>query len=148
MLLQATRYLVRELAQAPASIGALPRAAPRRTDRLVGAVAHAGFYLALAAAAISFFSAGLGQGTWQGAVRIAIGVVLAGEGSLLLTDWRGARRLLLGRMHARSVARGGTSTSFLDVLRWRLLGPLIALAALAAVCGGLVLIGMGAADVV
>lgn len=150
LIVSAARYLARELSgvRTTGRIGALPAAVPRRTDPVVGVVTHAGLYLAIAAAVVAFFSAAFGHGTWQGEVRIAVGAVLALEGALLFTNWRGARRLLLGRLHARSTARSGPPTSLVDVLRWRLLGPVLAAVALGAVCGGIVLIAMGAQDVV
>lgn len=146
LLLRAARHLARELAAAPARLEPLPRGRARRTDRALGLVTHAGLYLAVAAVVVAFFSAAFGHGTWQGEVRIGIGAVLAVEGGLLASDWRGARRLLLTRLHARAAARGAAPASFADVVRWRLLGPLLTLAALAAVCGGLVLIGFGVQD--
>ncbi|HSP73304.1 MAG TPA: hypothetical protein VLN26_13095 [Gaiellaceae bacterium] len=148
LMVSTVRYLARELSSAKAGIEALPRARPRRGDQVVGVVTHAGLYLAIAAAVVAFFSAAFGHGTWQGEVRIAVGAILAIEGALLATNWRGARRLLLGRLHTRSTARSGPPTSFVDVLRWRLLGPLLAAVAFGAVCGGLVLVAMGAQDLV
>jgi hypothetical protein len=142
LVLKAARHVVREVAAAPSRLEPLPRARPRRTDRALGLVTHAGLYLAVAAAVVAFFSAALGHGGWQGWLRIAIGAVLALEGALLATDWHGARRLLLARLHARSSA----PASFATALRWRALGLVLALAAVGAVCGGCVLIGFGVQD--
>ena len=36
--------------------------------------------------------------TWFEGSKIAVGLVLAAEGLLLMTDWRGARRLTLARL--------------------------------------------------
>lgn len=149
LIVTATRHLARELAAVrPGTIEALPRARPRRGDRILGAVVHVGFYLAIAAAVVAFFSAAIGHGTWQGELRVAAGAALVLEGVLLASNWHGARRLLLGRLHARSTARNGPPASVVDVLRWRLFGPLLALVALAALCGGVVLVALGAQDLV
>jgi hypothetical protein len=148
ILLAVARRLARELASAPGRLEPLPRARPRRSDRLVGVVTHAGLYLAVVAAIGAFFSAAFGSGTWQGWTRIAIGAVLAAEGALVAVDVRGARRLLVARLHARSTRRHGPPAGFVEALRWRLLSPVLALVSLGAVCGGLILVAMGAGDVV
>lgn len=144
LLLKAARHVARELAATPSRLEPLPRARPRRTDRALGAVTHAGLYLAAGAAVVAFFSAAFGHGGWQGWVRIGAGSLLALEGVLLATDWRGARRLLLARLHARSTA----PASFGTALRWRALGLVLVLGSIAAVCGGCVLIGFGLQDLV
>ena len=145
------RQVAKELSRAGASaapgrIGALPQGTPRRGDRLVGAVAHWGLYLAVVAAVVAFFSAALGRGTWQDITRVVIGAVLAAEGALLFTNWRGARLLLLRRLLARSQRRFGEPSSLVEIARWRLFGPLLAVLALVAVTVGLILVGQAAAN--
>ena len=141
-LLTAARLAARGAAAAR-SLEPVPAAEGRRGDRLLGAVAHGGLYLAAAAAVAAFFTPALGHGGWQDGVRLAVGGVLFAEGALLVSNRRGVRRLVVLRLYRR---RGPGASRAADVVRWRLAGPALALVATVALCVGIVLVAQAAAS--
>jgi hypothetical protein len=76
-------------------------------------VGYWGFYAALlvsAALVLGFLTIG-SNAVWLGWLKFALGVAMVVEGLLLLSDWRGARRLVLERIQQRRGARGGERLS-------------------------------------
>ena len=76
-----------------------------RFERSLALAAHRGFALSLgiSAALVLGLLAYSSDAAWLAWLRIALGLVLIGEGLLLATDWRGARRLTLWRMRRGDV---------------------------------------------
>ena len=48
---------------------------------------------------------------WLGWLKLVLGVTMVVEGLLLMSDWRGARRLVLQRIQQRRGAKGGERLS-------------------------------------
>jgi uncharacterized protein YjeT (DUF2065 family) len=93
---------------------AAPSLPPSRSDRVVALAGYWGFNAALllsAALALGFLTIG-SNAVWLGWLKVVLGVTLVVEGLLLLSDWRGARRLVLQRIQQRRGARGGERPSF------------------------------------
>jgi hypothetical protein len=91
----------------------LPSPPSSRSDRVLALVGYWGFYAALlvsAALVLGFLTIG-SNAVWLGWLKFALGVAMVVEGLLLLSDWRGARRLVLERIQQRRGARGGERLS-------------------------------------
>jgi hypothetical protein len=99
----------------------------RRGDRAVATFVHSGLRLAVLATLVVFSNAALdlffAHASWQGSLKLVVGVVLTVEGLLLATNWLRARSLLLQRL----LQRHGPPSSMLGLLRWRLLSPALTL---------------------
>jgi hypothetical protein len=93
-----------------------------RSDRMLASASYWGFGAALlvsAALALGFLTIGT-SAVWLGWLKLVLGVAVVIEGLLLLSDWRGARRLVVQRLQQR---RGGQR----QTLSTRLLRPLTSL---------------------
>lgn len=66
--------------------------------------------LASAALVLGFLTIG-NNAVWLGWLKLVLGVTLVVEGLLLMSDWRGARRLVLQRIQQRRGARSGERLS-------------------------------------
>jgi hypothetical protein len=91
---------------------------------MLAVVAHRGFNLSLViSAALLLGVLALGwRARWLDWVELVLGLVLAGEGFLLATDWRRARHLLLSRLRRRRAQASLTAR-----LVWRLASPALQL---------------------
>jgi hypothetical protein len=90
---------------------------------MLASASYWGFGAALlvsAALALGFLTIGT-SAVWLGWLKLVLGVAVVIEGLLLLSDWRGARRLVVQRLQQR---RGGQR----QTLSTRLLRPLTSLA--------------------
>jgi uncharacterized protein YjeT (DUF2065 family) len=157
LIVSAVRIVARELGRAgenPQVTGALGKldpvpAASADHDRFGGRglaiLMHYGLFLALASSVLAFFASAvervLGDRPF-GIFEIAIGVVMAVEGLLAVTNWRGARRLLLLRLHRRAPA----PSSIFGAFRWRLIGALLFVIGVVWVAVGAMEIAQGFAD--
>lgn len=105
-----------------------------RFERALAVVAHRGFNLSLViSAALLLGVLALGwKPRWLDWAELVLGLAMAAEGALLATDWRGARKLALGRLRSR---RAGASLG--SRIAWRLASPALQLL-------GVVWIGAGA----
>jgi hypothetical protein len=82
------------------------------------------------------FKAVSGAG-WAHWAQLGVGVVLIGEGVLLVSDWQAARRLLLRRLYERFHGRDAGKPPRLRLWYWKVLGQ-------ALVFAGIVWIAVGA----
>ena len=92
---------------------------------MLASASYLGFKVALlvsAALALGFLTIGT-NAVWLGWLKLVLGVTVLVEGLLLLSDWRGARRLVLQRLQQRR-AGGGERRSLSTVV----LRPLTSLA--------------------
>jgi hypothetical protein len=92
---------------------AVPSPPSSRSDRVLALAGYWGFYAALlvsAALVLGFLTIGT-NAVWLGWLKFALGVTMGVEGLLLVSDWRGARRLVLERIQQRRGARGGERLS-------------------------------------
>jgi hypothetical protein len=84
-------------------------------------VASAGYWgfnaalLASAALVLGFLTIGTNT-VWVGWLKLVLGVVMVIEGLLLISDWRGARRVVLQRIQQRRGARAGERLSLSRLL--------------------------------
>ena len=122
----ATARTFREYARRAGEIQAGPPSLPSsRSDRVLASASYWGFKVALlvsAALALGFLTIGT-NAVWLGWLKLVLGVTVLVEGLLLLSDWRGARRLVLQQLQQRR-ARGGERHSLSTVV----LRPLTSLA--------------------
>jgi len=100
----------------------------RRSERALAVVAHRGFNISLViSGALLFGVLALGwKPRWLDWAELVLGLVMAAEGVLLATNWRGARKLAVGRLrrrHARRQARVSLRTRVL----WRPASPALQL---------------------
>jgi len=89
-----------------------------RSDRVLASASYWGFNAALlgsAALVLGLLAIG-SNAVWLGWLKLVLGVAMLVEGLLLVSDWRGARRLVLQRIQQRRGARGGERVSFPRVL--------------------------------
>jgi hypothetical protein len=95
-----------------------------RSARTLAVVTHRGFNLCLlVSAALLLGVLALGVvASWLDWVELVLGLALAGEGLLLATNWRDARRLLVARLRARRA-----QASFTARVGWRLASPVLQL---------------------
>jgi hypothetical protein len=107
-----------------------------RFERALTAVAHRGFNLSLViSGALLLGVLALGwEARWLDWAEVVLGLAMASEGALLATNWRGARRLTLGRLQQR---RSGRRGSLKSRVAWRLASPALELL-------GVVWVGAGA----
>jgi hypothetical protein len=92
---------------------AVPSPPSSRSGRVLALAGYWGFYAALlvsAALVLGFLTIGT-NAVWLGWLKFALGVTMLIEGLLLVSDWRGARRLVLERIQQRRGARGGERLS-------------------------------------
>jgi len=115
----AVRAVVRLMA-APNGAAPVPVVLPaRRSERVLASVAHRGLQisavisLALLLGLLAFDR----HATWLGAVKVAFGVTMLGEGVLLATNWRDARELALSRLWSH---RAWARSPILGRLTWKL----------------------------
>ena len=106
-----------------------------RSERVLAAVAHRGFNLSLViSGALLLGVLALGwKARWLDWAEVVVGLVLAGEGALLATNWRNARTLTLARLQQRRQA----VASLRSRIVWRLASPALELL-------GVVWVGAGA----
>jgi hypothetical protein len=106
---------------------------PTRFERALAVVAHRGFNLSLViSAALVLGVLALGwQARWLDWAELVLGLAMAAEGVLLATDWRGARKLALGRLRRRR-----TRPSLLSRIAWRLASPALQLLGVAWIGAG------------
>ena len=123
----ATARMFRDYARRAGEIQAGPPSLPSsRSDRVLASASYWGFKVALvvsAALALGFLTIGT-SAVWLGWLKLVLGVTVLIEGLLLLSDWRGARRLVLQRLQQRRGARGDGRQSLSTVV----LRPLTSLA--------------------
>jgi hypothetical protein len=107
-----------------------------RSERALAVVAHRGFNLSLViSVALLLGVLALGwEARWLDWTEIVLGLAMAIEGALLATNWRGARKLALGRLQRR---RSGGRASLGSRIVWRLASPALELL-------GVVWVGAGA----
>lgn len=121
---------VLRLASAPGAAAAREPAPPARgSERVLAAVAHRGFQISLLIS-VAFLLGLLALDThavWLRSLKLALGAELIGEGLLLATDWRGARRLTLWRLRRRRGDSRQARSSVLARLAWRLASPALQL---------------------
>lgn len=75
---------------------AVPSLPTNRSDRALASVGYWGFNVALvvsAALVLGFLTIGT-SAVWLGWLKLGLGLIMLAEGLLLLSDWRGARRLV------------------------------------------------------
>jgi hypothetical protein len=74
-------------------------------------VVHQGFNasLVISGALVLGLPAITTHATWFEGSKVGLGLILAAEGVLLMTDWRGARRLTLARLERRQPVAGRRS---------------------------------------
>src|SRR4051794_8706781 len=155
-MLSAARVVARELRRAGPPVGRLDAVPQKglaggvRRGRALGALVRYGLWAAVVSSVAAFFltapGAGDVLGTWQPVLQVAIGVVLAGEGLLLVSNWHGARWRLVQRQAARQEAKSRQATGLFDALRWRLFGYALFALGLVWVGVGVIELGQGAAD--
>ena len=101
----------------------------RRAERALAATAHRGFQISLLISAAFVF--GLlaldTHAVWLGSVKLALGATIAGEGVLLATDWRGARRLTLWRLRRQRGHSVHTRSPISARIAWKLASPALQL---------------------
>jgi hypothetical protein len=95
-----------------------------RFERALAVVAHRGFNLSLVVSgALLLGVLALGwQARWLDWAEVVLGLAMAIEGALLATNWRGARRLTLGRLRQRRSGRQAR-VSLRTRIVWRLASP-------------------------
>jgi hypothetical protein len=100
-----------------------------RSERALAAVAHRGFQISLLISAAFVF--GLlaldTHAVWLGSVKLALGATITGEGILLATDWRGARRFTLWRLRRQRGHSDHSRSSIPARLAWKLASPALQL---------------------
>ena len=111
-----------------------------RSERALAVVAHRGFNLSLViSAALLFGVLALGwKPRWLDWAELVLGLALAAEGALLATNWRGARKLVVGRLRQRS---GGASLK--SRMLWRLASPVLQLLGVAWIGAGALTAALG-----
>ena len=132
----AVRTVVRLLA-APNAAAPLPVALPaRRSERVLASVVHRGLQISALISVVLLLGllAFDTHTAWLGAVKLAFGTTMLGEGVLLATNWRDARRLALSRLWSqRAWARSPTLTR----LTWKLASPALQLLGVVWLAAGL-----------
>lgn len=102
-LLRLAPRAFRLLARTSASAGTPPSPPQGRLEHALAFVSHWGLRLSVVLSALLL--AGLldvsSSADWLNWTRLALGIAMLGEGALLATDWRGARRLTLWRLRER-----------------------------------------------
>ena len=116
-----------------------------RSERVLAVVAHRGFNLSLGiSAALLLGVLALGwKARWLDWAELVLGLALAAEGALLATDWRGARKLVVGRLRQR---RGGKSLK--SRMLWRLASPALQLLGVAWIGAGALTAALGAGRII
>jgi hypothetical protein len=118
---------------------------PSRSERALAVVAHRGFNLSLViSAALLLGVLALGwHARWLDWAELVLGLALAAEGALLATDWRGARKLALGRLRRRRAA-----ASLRSRIAWRLASPALQLLGVAWIGAGALTVASGLGRIV
>jgi hypothetical protein len=116
-----------------------------RAERALAVVAHRGFNLSLVvSAALLLGVLALGwQARWLDWAELVLGLAMAAEGALLATDWRGARKLVVGRLRRR---HGGASLR--RRVLWRLTSPALQLLGVAWIGAGALTAALGLGRIV
>jgi hypothetical protein len=106
-----------------------------RSERVLAVVAHRGFNLSLVVSgALLLGVLALGwKARWLDWAEVVLGLAMAGEGALLATNWRDARKLTLARLQQRRQGRGSLRSRVV----WKLASPALELL-------GVVWVGAGA----
>jgi hypothetical protein len=135
-------------AQAQRPAAAPAPAPPAGRDRWLGHLTYWGFLLGVALMLASLLGLVLAESgaLWLSLTKLAVGVVLVGEGFLLLADWHGARRYLLAHLRAR----GGTTAepSHWNNFFWRAAGPGLGLVGLIWIAMGVFALAQGTVHLV
>ena len=129
-LVSASIRAVAQLSARHASEGDAHGTAPsRRSERAFAAVAYRGFNISvLISVALPFGLLTVDtHAVWIDCTRLVFGTVLMGEGLLLATDWRGARRLVLWRLRHRRSAADHTRISPFGRFAWMAASPTVQL---------------------
>jgi hypothetical protein len=118
--------------------------ATRRSERALAFVAHRGFNLSLLiSGALLLGVLALGwKPRWLDWAELVLGVAMTAEGVLLATNWRGARRLTLGRL------RSGRQVSLQSRVVWRLASPALQLLGVAWIGAGMLTAALGLGRIV
>jgi hypothetical protein len=119
-----------------------PEELTRRRDRTLARAASWGFVLCSIVTVLAILG-GLAlksRAPWLVATKTSFGVVMLVEGVLLMTDWRGTRRLLLHRIRSRYTAPGQKET-LRQSLYWRAARPALGVIGFAWFCLGLLIVG-------
>lgn len=135
----AVRSVLR-LAAGPGGSDAARLAPPaRRSERALASAAHRGFQISvlISLALLLGLLALRTHTTWLPAVELAFGTEMIGEGLLLATDWRGARRLTLWRLRRSRAGAHGSPWSILERMLWKLASPALQLLGLIWLATGL-----------
>jgi hypothetical protein len=116
----------------------------RRSERALAFVAHRGFNLSLLiSGALLLGVLALGwKPRWLDWAELVLGVAMAAEGVLLATNWRGARRLTLGRL------RSGRQVSLRSRIVWRLASPALQLLGVVWIGAGMLTAALGLGRIV
>lgn len=111
-----------------------------RSERALAAAVHRGFNLSLViSAALLLGVLALGwKPRWLAWAELVLGLALAAEGALLATDWRGARKLAIGRLRRRR-----TRASLRSRIGWRLASPALQLLGVVWVGAGVLTAALG-----
>jgi hypothetical protein len=118
---------------------------PTRFERALALVAHRGFNVSLViSAALLFGVLALGwKPRWLDWAELVLGLAMAAEGALLATDWRGARKLALGRLRQRRAR-----ASLRSRIVWRLASPALQLLGVAWIAAGALTAALGLGRIV
>ena len=121
----------------------------RRSERALAVVAHRGFNLSLLiSGALLLGVLALGwKPRWLDWAELVLGFAMAAEGTLLATNWRGARKLALERLQRRR-SRRQSRASLLSRIVWRLASPALQLLGVAWIGAGMLTAALGLGRIV
>jgi hypothetical protein len=121
----------------------------RRSERALAVVAHRGFNLSLLiSGALLLGVLALGwKARWLDWAELVLGFAMAAEGTLLATNWRGARKLALERLQRRR-SRRQSRASLLSRIVWRLASPALQLLGVAWIGAGMLTAALGLGRIV
>jgi hypothetical protein len=121
----------------------------RRSERALAVVAHRGFNLSLLiSGALLLGVLALGwKPRWLDWAELVLGFAMAAEGTLLATNWRGARKLALERLQRRR-SRRQARASLLSRIVWRLASPALQLLGVAWIGAGMLTAALGLGRIV
>ncbi len=121
----------------------------RRSERALAIVAHRGFNLSLLiSGALLLGVLALGwKAQWLDWAELVLGLAMAAEGVLLATNWRGARKLTVGRLQRRRSGRQAQA-SLRSRIVWRLASPALQLLGVAWIGAGTLTAALGLGQIV